>query len=102
MRDKSGWEGFIHMIEHRFNKKKQQWTKTHIVNSAAIYGKDGTPWAVSANWPGLQEYEMEQETENGNQIVQVNEFAIVDTVSGGVRKPGIRIGNQKYGFVKFD
>ena len=45
---------------------------------------------------------MEQETENGNQIVQVNEFAIVDTVSGGVRKPGIRIGNEKYGFVKFD
>ena len=65
----SGWEGFVHMIEHRFNKKKQVWTKTNIVNSAAIYGKDGIPWAVSANWPGLHTYEQEQETEMGTELV---------------------------------
>ena len=98
----SGWEGFIHMMEHKFNKKKQQWTKTHIVNSAAIYGKDGTPWAVSHNWPGLQNYEVTEETEYGPKTNQVNEFATMDSVSGGIRKPGISIGQQKYTFVKFD
>ena len=38
---------------------------------------DGTPWAVSANWPGLHTYEHEQESEyGGTELVQVNEFNI--------------------------
>ena len=73
----SGWEGFVHMVEHRFNKKKQIYSKTNICKSAAIYGNDGTPWAVSANWPGLHIYEQEQETEYGSELVQVNEWNIV-------------------------
>ena len=73
----SGWEGYVHMIEHRYNKKKQQYTKTNICKCAAIYGMDGTPWAVSANWPGLHIYEHEQESEyGGTELVQVNEFNI--------------------------
>ena len=63
---------------------------------------DGTPWAVSANWPGLHVYDQEQETESGTQNVTVNEFNIVKTVSGGIRQPGIRIGKEKYTFLKFD
>ena len=98
----SGWEGYVHMIEHKFNKKKQVWTKTNIVKTAAIYGKDGTPWAVSENWPGLHTYEQEQDTENGTETVLVDEWKIVENVSGGVRRPGIRIGREKYGFVKYD
>ena len=66
---KSGWEGFVHMMEHKYHKKKQQWTKMNILESAAIYGKDGTPWAVSHNWPGLHTYEVEQEAEVGVEIV---------------------------------
>ena len=45
---------------------------------------------------------MEQETEYGTETVQVNEFNTMAQVSSGVRKPGIRIGNEKYGFVKYD
>ena len=65
----SGWESFVHQIEHRWNKKKQAYTKTKVCTHAAIFGKDGTPWAVSAEWPGLHNYEQEQETESGTEIV---------------------------------
>ena len=69
---------------------------------AAIYGRDGTAWAVSDNWPGLHTYEQEQDTEAGVQTVLVNEWEIVDKVSMGQRMPGIRIGKEKYTFVRFD
>ena len=98
----SGWEGFVHMIEHKYNKKKQAYVKTNIVNSAAIYGLDGEPWAVSANWPGLHTHEKEIEGEYGPEITMINEFEIAKFVSGGVRRPGIYLGKEKYGFVKFD
>ena len=32
----------------------------------------------------------------------VDEWAIMKEVSGGIRKPGIRIGKEKYTFIKFD
>ena len=100
----SGWEGYVHMMEHKFHKGKKEYTRTNILSSAAIYGRDGTPYAVSANWPGLHTYEAEQETENGTEIVLVNEWSILDQVAGGIRKPGIRIGGkeEKYTFVKFN
>ena len=43
----SGWEGYVHMVCHKYNKKKEAWTKTNICSNAAIYGKDGVAWAVS-------------------------------------------------------
>eukprot|EP00354_Favella_ehrenbergii_P001992 CAMPEP_0170469694 /NCGR_PEP_ID=MMETSP0123-20130129/12443_1 /TAXON_ID=182087 /ORGANISM="Favella ehrenbergii, Strain Fehren 1" /LENGTH=132 /DNA_ID=CAMNT_0010736657 /DNA_START=29 /DNA_END=427 /DNA_ORIENTATION=+ len=98
----SGWEGFVHMIEHRYNKKKQSYTKTNVCENVAIYGRDGTAWAVNHRWPGLHIYEEEQDTENGTQTVMVNEWEIVDKVSNGTRQPGIRIGKEKYSFVRFD
>jgi hypothetical protein len=52
----SGWEGYVHMILHKYNKSKSEYTKTNICQHAAIYGIDGTAWAVSADWPGLSEY----------------------------------------------
>jgi hypothetical protein len=44
------------MILHKYNKSKSEYTKTNICQHAAIYGIDGTAWAVSADWPGLSEY----------------------------------------------
>ena len=35
-------------------------------------------------------------------MVLVNEWKIVDTVSSGTRKPGIRIGGEKYTFLRFN
>lgn len=99
----SGWEGFVHMMQHRYNKKKKEYTKTNILRHAAIISiKDGTAWAVTADWPGLSEYDQEQETENGLEIVHVNEFQIMNQVAGGVRRPGIRMGGEKYTFVRHD
>ena len=34
--------------------------------------------------------------------VQVDEWAIINQVSGGIRRPGIRMGKQKYTFLKFN
>ncbi len=68
----------------------------------AIYGLDGTPWAVSPNWPGLSVYEQEQETENGLETVLVDEWAIVLQISTGARRPGIRMGKEKYTFLRFN
>ena len=91
------------MIEHKYNKKKQEYTKKNICFAAAIYGlKDGTPYAVSHNWPGLSTYEIEQETDYGKEMVTVKEWETMREVAGGSRKPGIRIGGDKYIFLQFD
>ena len=34
--------------------------------------------------------------------MSVDEWAIIKEVAGGVRKPGIRMGKEKYTFIKFD
>ncbi len=63
------------MILHKYNKSKSEYTKTNICQHAAIYGIDGTAWAVSADWPGLSEYMFQVESEDGGFIpVKVNEF----------------------------
>ena len=65
----------MHMILHKFNKSKQEWTKTNICQHAAIIGMDGTAWAVSAEWPGLTEYMFDCPQEDGSTVpVKVNEF----------------------------
>ena len=58
---KSGWEGYVHFMEHKFHKKKMQWTKMNMLEHAAVYGLDGTPYAVSHNWPGFHTYNVMQE-----------------------------------------
>ena len=58
MPEGSGWEGYVHMILHKYNKKKQAYTKVNITSAAAIFGKDGTAWAVSEGFPELKEYNM--------------------------------------------
>ena len=102
----SGWEGYIHCILHKWNKKKEQYTKTNICTNAAIYGKDGVAWAVSEGCPELQTYQMNQEMDDGGTLeITVNEFQCVFDAAGGTRKPsaaGIRIGNEKYVFVRHD
>ena len=39
--------------------------------------------------------------EGGTEKVMVDEWQIVDAVSTGQRKPGIRIGKEKYTFLRF-
>ena len=102
----SGWEGYVHMILHKYNKKSQQWTKTNICEHAAIYGLDGTAWAVSSEWPGLSEYMFDVEQDDGGTIpCKVNEFQCALAAANGRRKPseaGIRMGNEKFVFVSHD
>ena len=63
------------MIQHKYNKSKQEYTKTNICQHAAIYGLDGTAWAVSSEWPDLREYLFDVEVEDGSKIpIKVNEF----------------------------
>ena len=102
----SGWEGYVHMIQHKYNKKKQQYTKVNVCSGAAIYGKDGSAWAVSEGFPELKEYSMMQEMDDGGEMeVKVNEFQCALGAAGGSRKPsaaGILMGNKKYVFMKHD
>ena len=102
----SGWEGYVHMILHKYNQKKKQYTKTNVCSNAGIYGKDGVAWAVSEGCPELKEYSKVQEMDDGGEMeILVNEFQCVYDAAGGTRKPsaaGIRIGDEKYVFVKHD
>ena len=102
----SGWEGYVHMVQHKYNKKKEAWTKTNICANAAIYGKDGVAWAVSEGCPELKTYQHMQEMDDGGTLeVTVDEFQCAYDAAGGNRKPsaaGIRMGNEKYVFVRHD
>ena len=61
----SGWEGYIYQIQHKYDVKTSEYTKTNLCEHAAIYGNDGTAWAVSSNWPGLNEYVHTMDAEDG-------------------------------------
>ena len=102
----SGWEGYVHMILHKYNQKKQQYTKHNVCSHAAIYGADGVAWAVSENFPLLGEYMRMQTMDDGGEAeIKVNEFQCVFGAAGGARMPsaaGIRIGDVKYMFVRHD
>ena len=73
---------------------------------AAIYGKDGVAWAVSDKFPELREYSRIQTMDDGvDAEIKVNEFQCVYDAAGGSRMPsaaGIRIGDEKYVFVRHD
>ena len=96
----NGWDQYLPHIMGFYSKKKQEFTKTNICDSCAIYGLDGTLWAASPKWKGLKEYDHVVEglgDESTN--VKVNEFKICDEVSKGNRNPsaaGARICGDKY------
>ena len=104
--DKSGWEGYVHMTLHKYNKKKQQYTKQNVCTHAAIFGKDGVAWAVSDKFPELKEYMRMQTMDDGGEAeIKVDEFECVYGAAGGSRMPsaaGIRINDEKYVFVRHD
>ena len=72
--------------------------------AAAIYGIDGTPWATSADWAGLNEYDHALEQDDGSfKDVKVNEFHIALKAAEGQRAPsaaGIRMINTKFMFIR--
>lgn len=100
----SGWEGYIYQIQHKYDAIKSEYSKTNIVQHAAIIGNDGVAWAVSSDWPGLTEYQHPLEQEDGSfRDILVNEFKCAKEAALGKRMPtqaGIRMGNEKYIFVK--
>ena len=102
----SGWEGYIYQIQHKYRPDKEQYFTVNICQHAAIYGEDGTAWAVSSDWPGLTEYQHPLEQEDGTtRNVMVNEFKCALAVAGGNRQPteaGVRMGNLKYMMTTYD
>ena len=71
----SGWEGYIYQVQHKYSKKKGEYLTTNMVQHAAIYGNDGTAWAVSSDWPGLNEYKHPLDMGDGTtKDVVVDEF----------------------------
>ena len=96
----NGWDQYLPHIMGFYSKKKQEFTKTNICEACAIYGLDGSCWASSSDWPGLNEYEHPQELEDGTtKNLKVIEFNCAVGVTKGHRNPtaaGVRMGNQKF------
>ena len=73
---------------------------------AAIYGLDGSCWASSSDWPGLNEYEHAQELDDGStKNLKIVEFNCAMGVTKGQRNPtaaGVRMGNQKFVMTQHD
>merc|ERR1712060_31147 len=79
--------------------------KMNVCEHAAIIGNDGTPWAHTAGWPALTEYDFELEGLEGTTNVKVNEFKAALMVAGGNRNPtaaGVRLGGMKYVMTNHD
>lgn len=71
----SGWEGYIYQIQHKYDTTLKDYTKTNICQHAAIVGNDGVAWAVSSDWPGLNEYQHQITGDDGmRKDVPINEF----------------------------
>jgi len=82
----SGWEGYIYQIQHKYNVDKKEYVKLNICQHAAIYGNDGTAWAVSSDWPGLNEYQHEIENDDGShRVVCLREHLISEQMNLTVR-----------------
>ena len=83
-----------------YSAKKEEWTKTNVCESCAIYGLDGSLWAASPKWKGLSEYDHTQEGLGEEAtVVKVNEFKILEAVSQGNRNPsaaGARLCKEKF------
>ena len=96
----NGWDSYIWRIQNTWSDRQTKYTMTNVASAAAIYGIDGSCWACSADWPGLNEYDHDQEMDDGStKNIRVNEFACALGVSKGTRKPsaaGCRMGGQKY------
>lgn len=106
MSTSNGWDSYIWQIQNKWSVKQTKYLTTNVSAHAAIYGIDGTPWATSADWPGLHEYDHPLEQDDGSTTnIKVNEFTAAMAVSNGKRMPtaaGVRMGNTKFMFVKHD
>ena len=88
------------MIQHKFDRDKNEWTATNICKEAAIFGLDCTIWAKS---PGieLKAYETPIPQEDGSEKnVECNEpLCLVKLLRDGIRNGGqecgVRVNNTK-------
>ena len=95
------WQTYADQVVNRFDYDTNDWAITNVCNGGAIYGQDGTLWAVSGNEGGdLSTYQHPLEGMDGSvNNVEVNEVACAMGASDGNRNPseaGIRMGGGKY------
>ena len=85
------------MLQHEYDQSTQNYVKTNVCEHAALVGNDGVFWAVSSEWPGLNNYTHVYE-ENGEQkSCEVNELKHLHAIASGNRSPqecGIRLFND--------
>ena len=102
----NGWDSYVWQIQNSYSAKKGSYMKMNVCQHAAIIGNDGSPWATTSEWPGLSEYEHEQDTEDGGTTnVKVNEHKAAMQAAVGNRTPtiaGIRMGGMKYVLTNYD
>ena len=99
MATSNGWDSYIWQIQNSWSAKKGAYIKMNVCEHAAIIGNDGSPWAQTANFPGLSEYDFELDTMEGKQNIKVNEHKAALAASGGNRNPsaaGVRLGGMKF------
>ena len=95
------WQTYADQVVNRFDYDANDWAITGVCNGGAIYGQDGTLWAVSGNEGGdLSTYQHALEGMDGSVTnVEVNEVACAMGAADGNRQPsqaGIRMGGTKY------
>lgn len=85
---------------NRFDYDTNDWSITAVCSGAAIYGHDGTQWALAGTFPGLTTYDHPLEQMDGStQNVNCNEVAAAMGAADGNRRPteaGIRMGGKKF------
>ena len=106
MASSNSWDSYIWQIQNKWSAKQAKYLITNCCVHAAIYGLDGSPWATSAEWPGLLEYQHDLEQDDGSTSkIAVNEFQCVVQVATGKRMPtaaGVRMGNTKFVYIRHD
>jgi hypothetical protein len=106
MATSNAWDSYIWQVQNKWSVKNNNYSITNVCAHAAIYGIDGSPWATSAEWPGLHEYEHPLEQDDGSTTnIKVNEFNCAMAVSNGKRMPtaaGVRLGHTKFVMIKHD
>ena len=102
----NGWDAYIPLLLNMWSKKQEQFIRSNVSEHAAIIGLDGTTWASSPKWPGLNEYDHPLEGDDGSvTTIKINELECAKAASNGQRNPtaaGIRMGSIKFMLVSHE
>ena len=97
----SDWDTYAEQVRNRFDYETNAWAVTEVNSGAAIYGHDGSKWAVAGDEGelGIYQHPLENPETNTVEQVDVNEHACAMGVWDGNRQPskaGIRMAGQKF------